>query len=41
MIEALRMFQYLDLKYFIFTIVSELVGGGGLEDCFQEGAAVL
>lgn len=28
MIEALRMFQYLDLKYFIFTIVSELVGGG-------------
>lgn len=40
MIEALRMFQYLDLKYFIFTIVSELVGGG-LEDCFQEGAAVL
>lgn len=37
MIEALRMFQYLDLKYFIFTIVSELVGGGGWKTVSRRG----
>lgn len=35
------MVQDLDLTYFLFTIVSEMCVGGGMEDWFQEGAAVL